>query len=148
MATAHRLALLLLPALLCGCLRYKEVELTAVHDIRIVSYDRGGVALRAVVQVRNPNGYRIKVMDPDVDLTLDGDHAGKGVLDTVVVLQRRSDARYSIPMHADFSGGGLVMVLRGLMRGHIQVGAKGTVVGKAGLLRRRFPFEMEERIDL
>jgi hypothetical protein len=30
----------------------------------------------------------------------------------------------------------------------MKLGVKGTVVGRSGLLRKRFPFELEERIDL
>jgi hypothetical protein len=33
--------------------------------------------------------------------------------------------------------------------GSVKLGMKGTVVGRAGLfLRKRFPFEVEQRIDL
>ena len=41
-----------------------------------------------------------------------------------------------------------MMLLSGALSGEMKLGVKGTVVGRSGLLRKRFPFELEERIDL
>ena len=149
MARAERLALL--PALilvLSGCIGYKEVSLTAVEDVQVERLDRAGLALRVDVHVNNPNGYRIKVTDQDVDLYLNGTMAGKATLDTLLVLEKRSEQRYSIPMHTTFTGSGFLLLLGGALSGGMEVGAKGTAVAKAGLVRKRFPFELQQRVEL
>jgi hypothetical protein len=98
----------------------------------------------------NPNGYRIHVLDPDVDLYLNDKYIGKGILDSALVLDRKSTRVYSIPLHAEIQGGSLLlMVLSGVFSGgDLKLGAKGTVVGRAGLIRKRFPFALEEQIQL
>ena len=66
-----------------------------------------------------------------------------------MVLQRRTEKVYSVPMHAELKGGSLLMLLlSGSFSGKdVTLGVKGTVVGKAGFLRKRFPFELEEQIQ-
>lgn len=138
-----------LALLLSGCLSYKEVVMHDIVDVELRKLDAKGVSLTALVKLENPNGYRIHVKDPDVDLYLNGTYVGKGYLDTNLVLSRRSDMIYRIPLHAEFKGLNLLMVmLASAVSGEATIGAKGTVVGQAGLLRKRFPFEVEEKVDL
>ena len=132
--------------LLAGCLGYREVELRTVHDVRVEQLDAQGVALRVEVEVHNPNGYRIHVQDPDVDLFLNGRPAGKAVLDSALVLDKRSTRRYSVRLHTQFTGGGLLLLLGSALGGEMRVGATGTVTGRAGLLKRKVPFEVEETL--
>lgn len=143
----------LLPLLLCtslsSCLSYKEVELIDVTDIRVERMDARGVAVRVNALVNNPNNYRIHAQEPDVDLYLNDKFIGKGVLDSVITLLPKTTQVYSIPMHAELQGGSLLMVLlSGVLGGNeVKLAAKGTVVGRVGLFRKRFPFEFEETID-
>lgn len=147
-----RRTFLLLPLpllLLTGCLSYKEVVLRDVTDVRVKSYDAKGIALRVDALIHNPNGYKIHVSDPDVDLYLNDKFIGKGLLDSAVVLDRRSTQLYSIPLHADLQGGSLLMLLlAGELSTEMKIGAKGTVRAGNGALSKRFPFELEETIGL
>lgn len=141
--------LLLVTLLLCGCLSYKEVVMHDIVDVDVRKLDLKGVDITAHVQLENPNGYRIHVKDPDVDLYLNGTFVGKGILDSSLVLDRRAKRVYEIPMHAEFKGANLLMMLLGgAISGEMTLGAKGTVVGQAGLLRKRFPFDVEEKLEM
>ncbi|MBK6550623.1 MAG: LEA type 2 family protein [Flavobacteriales bacterium] len=135
--------------LLTSCLSYKEVVLRDITNVAVERMDAKGIALRVDALLDNPNGYRIHVLDPDVDLYLNEKYIGKGFLDSIVVLQKRTEQVYSVPMHAELKGGSLLMLLlSGSFSGKdVTLGVKGTVVGKAGFLRKRFPFELEEQIQ-
>jgi len=145
----RRLLPLLLSMSLSSCLSYKEVELIDLTDIRVERLDARGVAVRVNALVNNPNNYRIHAQEPDVDLYLNDKFIGKGVLDSVITLLPKTTQVYSIPMHAELQGGSLLMVLlSGALGGNeVKLAAKGTVVGRVGLFRKRFPFEFEETID-
>lgn len=136
--------------LLAGCFSYKQVQLHDLTNVKVEKMDAQGITLRVDALIENPNGYRIHVLDPDVDLFLDGKFIGKGLLDTALVLDKKKSQVYSIPLHADLHGGSLLMMLLtgALNDDEVKLGAKGTVVGKAGLIRKRFPFEVEEMIEL
>jgi LEA14-like dessication related protein len=138
-----------LALLLSGCLSYKEVVMHDIADVELRKLDLKGVDLTAHVRLENPNGYRIHVKDPDVDLYLNGSFVGKGMLDSTLVLDKRTSRIYEIPLRAEFKGGNLLMmILGGALSGEVNIGAKGTVVGQAGLLRKRFPFEVEETLNM
>ena len=146
-----RLPLLLsLLLLFTGCFSYKHVQLHDITNVKVEKMDAKGIALRVDALIENPNGYKIHVLDPDVDLYLNDKFIGKGLLDTALVLEKKKSRVYSIPLHADLHGGSLLMMLLtgALNSDDVKLGAKGTVVGKAGLIRKRFPFEVEEMIEL
>ena len=142
-------AALLVALALSSCSSYEQVELKDVTNIAVERMDAQGIAVRVNALVDNPNNYRIHVLDPDVDLYVNDKFIGKGVLDTALVLEKRSTQVYAIPLHAELEGGSLLMLLlSGALNGEsVKLAAKGTVVGKVGMLRKRFPFEFEETIS-
>jgi LEA14-like dessication related protein len=134
---------------LAACTSYEQVELKDITNIKVDRMDAKGIAVRVDALVHNPNNYRIQVLDPDVDLYVNGKFIGKGILDSTLILEKNSTNVYTVPMHAELQGGALLMVLvSGVFNGNeVKLAAKGTVVGKVGLLRKRFPFEFEERVS-
>lgn len=147
----HALLPVLALLLLSGCFSYKPVELVGMRSLKLTRLDTKGISATIGVEMKNPNGYKIKVQDPDVDLSINGIGIGKAILDSTVVLDRRSTQVYRVPMRVDFQldqAGILPGLATGLLTGSIKLGVKGTVVGKAGLLHKRFPFANEQVIDL
>jgi LEA14-like dessication related protein len=124
------------------------VELKDITNINVERMDMKGIALRVDALLDNPNGYRIHVLDPDVDLYINDKFIGKGILDSALVLDAKTTRVYSVPLHAELQGGSLLMLLfsGGFNGKDVKLSAKGTVVGKAGFIRKRFPFELEEEI--
>ena len=130
---------------------YSDVELVSVQDAQVTRLDGSGIAATVTVQVHNPNNYRISVMDPDMELYVNDVAIGKATLDSTIVLDRNSTHAYTIPLHATLSNGQnlLPLLMTTALGGSVKLGVKGTVVGKAGLfLRKRFPFEAEQQVDL
>lgn len=142
--------LFLAPVLFTACMDYSEVELLGVREARLTRLDAKGLSATITVEVNNPNDFRIKVTNPDVDLFLNDMPIGKAELDSAVVLAPNSTALYAVPLRANFSEGqGMLPLLLGsALSGTMKLGAKGTVEGRAHWLRKRFPFEAEHRIDL
>lgn len=149
MTPGLRLALLASLLLCMGCMRYNEVELVGVREARLTRFDARGLAATITAEVHNPNNFRIKVMDPDMDLYVNGIAMGKAYLDSVITLEPNSTRAYSIPVRADIAQAGLLpLLMTSALNGSVKLGIKGTVVGKARALRKRFPFELEQQIDL
>ena len=135
--------------LLGGCSHYEEVRLLDITNVEVKKLDLRAVALRVDVLVDNPNGFRIHVEDPDVELFLNDVFVGKGMLDSAVVLEPKRTQVYPIHLHADVHGEPLLMMmLVGGLNGTMKLGAKGTVAGRSGVLKKRFPFDVEERVPL
>ncbi|MFZ1688560.1 MAG: hypothetical protein WAU70_14115, partial [Flavobacteriales bacterium] len=75
----------LVPALcllLTGCTNFRDVTFHGVRNVELRQLDGSLIALTIDAEVENPNGYRIKLKDPDVDLWYNGQLIGKAVLDS------------------------------------------------------------------
>lgn len=146
-----QLLLVLSIALFTGCFSYKEVELVGIRSFEMTNLDGKGIAATVGVEMKNPNGYKIKIKDPDVDMSINGIGIGKATLDSTVVLRPRSTQVYRVPLRVNFQldqAGILPGLAMGLLTGSVRLGVKGTVVGKAGFLKKRFPFADERVIEL
>ena len=142
---------LLLISIFSSCFSYKPVELVGIRSLKLTHMDTKGIAVTVGVEMHNPNGYKIKVRDPDVDLSINGIGVGKAILDSTVTLNKRSSEIYRIPLRVNFQldqAGILPGLATGLLTGSVKLGVKGSVVGKAGFLHKRFPFQDEQVIDL
>ena len=150
MRTSVFLTLLVVALPLTSCLDYSEVQLLGVREARLTHMDAKGLSAMVTVEVHNPNDFRIKLTDPDVDLYLNDVAIGKAELDSAVVLAPNSTATYAVPLRATFTEaqGMLPVLLVSALGGSMKLGAKGTVQGRAYWLRKRFPFEAEHRIEL
>ncbi len=134
-------------ATLTSCSAYKEVELTDITNVEVLKLDARSVALRLDARIDNPNGFTIAVEEPDVDLFINDKYIGKGVLDSALVLDRKAAKVYPVYLHANLEGGPLLMMLlSGALSGEMKLTAKGTVAGRSGMVKKRFPFEVEEMI--
>lgn len=135
--------------LLASCSSYQEVVLHEVTGGELLGMNAQRIALRVDARIENPNGFRIHVEEPQVDLFLNDRFVGKAVLDSALVLERKATAVYPIHLHADLEGGPLLaMLITSALSGEVKVGAKGTVAGRSGALKKRFPFEVQQIINL
>jgi len=139
------------PALLfSGCFSYHEVTLKGITDVAIDQLDQNGVAARVTVRVDNPNNFRVRVGQPDVDLFLNGAPIGKALLDSAIVLEKHTERDYAVPLRASFADNGTPVMgalLTAAFSGKAHLKASGTITGRAFLLRKRIPFEAEHELE-
>lgn len=141
---------LVIPALTLGGCAYEEVVLHHIAHVEVHQMDRTGLALTAKARIENPNGFEIRISDPDIDLFLNETFIGKARLGNGVVLEPRTSALYTIPMHTEMEGGSLMGGMLGaVLTGRAELRMKGTVRGGRGwLLQRRFPLDETYSLDL
>ncbi len=131
-------------ASLAGCTAYREVTVDSVENVRLAGMDAQGMALRVDVRVNNPNRYRIRVHEPELDLYLNDTRIGTAVLDTPLTVPAQSTSTVRIPLHARVEGGPLLVMGLGMLLGDRPVlRAEGTVGARAGLVRKRVPIRLE-----
>lgn len=148
--TGNSQLIALLYIFLTGCLSYEEVTFKGITNVEVSKLDQNGVSARVTVTLDNPNSFRIHVSDPNVDLYLNEVYIGKAVLDSNLVLDKRSVKDYPVPLHAAFDDHGtqaMGAMLSAALSGKATLKAKGSVVGRAFLLRKRFPFEEEHAFE-
>jgi LEA14-like dessication related protein len=139
-------ASLLLAWSMTSCISYKEIELSDVRDIRLNKVSGGGIGIEAAMQVKNPNGYKIKVKKIEADLLLNGHKVGQISLDKKVVLPRRSDQLQYFSINTQLSN--VLSAVPSIMwGGEANMQLKGHVKGKVFVFSKKYPIEAEKKIS-
>ena len=144
-------ALLLVTILLTSCANFRDVTFHGVRNVELRKMNGNDIALTIEAEVENPNNYRIKLKDPDVDLWYNGQLVGKAVLDSTVTLDKRSTRIYPVYISADTQGKLGPILLGGLgslLSGQAELRASGTVKGQVGIISKRFPFDIRDTLEL
>jgi len=144
-------ALLLVTILLTSCANFRDVTFHGVRNVELRKMNGNDIALTIEAEVENPNNYRIKLKDPDVDLWYNGQFVGKAVLDSTVILDKRSTRIYPVYISADTQGKLGPILLGGLgslLSGQAELRASGTVKGQVGIISKRFPFDIRDTLEL
>ena len=129
-----------------SCFSYKELELGDVSSVKVNKVANGGIEIQAGMQIKNPNGYKIKVKRIDADLFVNGQKIGKINLSKKVVLPRKSDQLQEFNVNTQLSN--LISAVPSLLfGGNINLQMKGSIKGKVFIFSKRFPLEAEKNIS-
>lgn len=139
MRKANR-SILLGALLLAGCagLFFEEPVIT-LKEIHVRQLSLNDASLVFVAEIRNPNGYELRLKSLDYTVHLGGREAGSGSLEREVSVPASSSAPVEIPVTARFGSLGGVVKLYVTGR-ELPYRIEGKALVKAGLFDRTFPF--------
>ncbi|MBP8696654.1 MAG: LEA type 2 family protein [Syntrophobacterales bacterium] len=133
-------AILLSVSLFAGCvgLFFEEPSIT-LREIHVRQLSLNDASIVFVAEIRNPNGYALRLQSLDCTVHLDGREVGGGSLDKEVSVPASSSAPVEIPVTARFGSLGGVVKLYVTGR-DLPYKIEGKALVKAGLFDRTFPF--------
>jgi LEA14-like dessication related protein len=133
-------AILLCAWLLAGCagLFFEEPVIT-LKEIHVQQLSLTDASLVFVAEIRNPNGYDLRLKSLDYTVHLNGREAGGGSLKREVSVPASSSSPVEIPVTARFGSLGGVVKLY-VTGQELSYKIEGTALVKAGLFDRTFPF--------
>lgn len=134
-----------------GCMEYKEVEMVKVVDFGVKEVTTESVIFQVSMQIKNPNNYKISIVDSDLDLYVKGNKSGKVELKDKVVLAKKSNEVHSFVFKTDFKNftADPLSILGMVMGGdQIEIEVKGDIKAKAKGLSKKFPVQFKENIKL
>ncbi len=133
-------AILLCALLLAGCagLFFEEPVIT-LKEIHVQQLSLTDASLVFVAEIRNPNGYELRLKSLDYTVHLNNRETGGGSLQKEISVPASSSAPVEIPVTARFGslGGVAKMYLTGQ---ELAYRIEGKALVKAGLFDRTFPF--------
>lgn len=134
---------------LSSCQTYREVEMLGVEGYEVESFDTSGAVIKISVRVKNPNGYKIKITNSDLDLSLNGRSAGKAEIDKKIVLPKRSDMVHTFKVKANFKqlAGGFTSLIGIMTSGKAKVKVEGWVKAKALGIGRKVDVDFNESVS-
>lgn len=140
---------LLLLVLLAGCATPKELEFKGISKFA-VNRDNEDEKLRIqlVAAIHNPNQFRVKVLDYNLDLYINGSKIGRAESGENSLL--RKECQTDVPFSVQTSLGGLLSgagaVLMGLGKPDLQLRIVGDVRAKAYGIPKRYPVDITHAV--
>lgn len=95
--------LLVLLMTLSSCNAYKSVDIGDVSNVNFKGMVDNKISLELSVPVTNPNGYKIKIKDMDLDVTINGKYLGKMRNTREIVIPSKSDEVHVFPVDIQVS---------------------------------------------
>ena len=131
-----------------GCLStvFEKPELQ-FRGLRVGSIGLGGASIDVVVEVYNPNSYRLGLDRFTYDLTVENVRFGTGEIEAPITVEGRSTATVRLPLDLDWSRLGGVG-RRVLDRGSVEYGVSGELTVATGFGRRRVPYAKTGRLSV
>ena len=136
---------------LSSCTLYKDVEVSEVKDVRFKGFDEKGIVAEVVVEIRNPNAYKLKAQTASIDVKLNGKPAGTVTFDQEYIIPKKSKDTYTFVLNGAFtgsSGGFLDNLLNVLINRQATVVGNGYVEGRALGVKRKVDVAFTEEVDM
>lgn len=134
--------------LISSCKLYTDVEFKGVKSTKFGSINRQGVTCEIVVEIFNPNPYKITLLNSDVELSLEGQKLGRVELPASAVLDAETKSQLNlsctVPSESIPAIAGSAIGL--VFKKDLMLEGKGTLQAKAILISKTFPVEFKQRI--
>jgi LEA14-like dessication related protein len=111
-------------------------------------FSASGIEAIVSMKVKNPNNYKITIVNSDLDLFINGSKMGKAIIKDKIVLKKQQTEVYTFVVGAKPSGGILGSLLSIAFSKNVRVGVKGKVKARAFMVSKSFPVDVEQNVSL
>ena len=138
---------ILLAGLIQGCKQPLPAEYYGFQNLQVTQAPGTGTTLSAIVKLYNPNPYSLKVLRAEVDVAINGKHAGHSLRDSTLFIPRRDTFYVPIAIQVDLKS---VMsnVLQSFLSKQATISLDGRVKIKHGMLTFNRSFHYEGKQDI
>lgn len=136
---------------LMSCAEIQPLDIGNIDDMQVKSLNEKGVEMILGVTIKNPNNMKFKVKAYDLDVYLEEKKMGKAKLVNKVIIPKKSDQHYDLPVDVKFTGlllGGLPILAKLKTKKNIDVRIKGNVKVRARMVGKTFPVDIKQRVPL
>lgn len=145
------LVILLIGFIQLGCVSYQDVTFVSFDKLSVKNISFTGVDLAITVTIENPNNYKIKIVDADIDLEIAGKPVGKIIVPEKLVLDKKSKKQQTFVVATGVSKlsksiGPTLMALLGNKK--IRIKADGTFKAKAFAVGKKFLVNFDDEVNM
>lgn len=131
---------------------YEEVTITNIKHVKLLEFSKKGLVVESEIRIKNPNGFKLSVVDSEFDVYVKGSKLAKASFDNDINIPKNSEEYHTVIMRSDyedFADGALVKML-GLTMGSREVDFKvdGFITGKAFFIKKKVHVSHEEKVPL
>lgn len=145
----HRwIALAVLIGLAAGCRQPEPAEYFGFQDIQVIKTPGSPQpTLATVVKLYNPNPFSLELRRAEVDVAINGRHAGHSLLDSTIHIPKKDTFYVPVAMQVDLQSI-LSNALQSFFSKKATITLDGRVKIKKGMLIYNRPFHYEDQEDI
>jgi LEA14-like dessication related protein len=140
-------ASLVLVIWLAGCSQPQAPEYYGFQNMQVSKSPDGQATLATTVKMYNPNHYSLQLKRAEVDVSLNGHHAGHSLLDTTIFIPQQDTFYVPIALQIDLRSI-LSNALQMLIDKQTTISLDGRVKIKRGMFTFDRPFHYDGKQDL
>ena len=139
--------LVLLAGLLHGCKQPEAPYYYGFQNLQVSQAPGAGTTLSTIVKLYNPNPYALQLRRAEVDVAINGKHAGHSLLDSTIVIPRRDTFYVPISLQVDLKS---IMsnILQSFLSKQAMISLDGRVKIKRGMFTFNRTFHYEGKQDI
>jgi LEA14-like dessication related protein len=132
-----------------ACREFKEAQFTGVKGFKMNKMSMEGIDADIQIGIKNPNTVGFSIYPSEFDVIIGGVSLGKARMTKRVHIKANEEKAYTFRLKSDLKNVNM-MELTKLMsgKGNRSVQIKGDLKAGKFYLKKRFPVNMTERIDL
>jgi LEA14-like dessication related protein len=140
-------AVLVLVIWLAGCSQPQAPEYYGFQNMQVSKSPDGQATLATTVKMYNPNHYSLQLKRAEVDVSLNGHHAGHSLLDTTIFIPQQDTFYVPIALQIDLRSL-LSNALQMLIDKQTTISLDGRVKIRRGMFTFDRPFHYDGKQDL
>lgn len=143
------LQLVSLILLLSSCNVYKSVDVGEINDIRFRGMVDNKINLDLKVPIKNPNNFKLKIKDLDLDISLNGKYIGKMRNDTLIVIPSNYEGISTFPVEIQVDNilSSAMMFYKLKNAKQVEILIEGKIIAKSFLYRKTIKVSEKQIVD-
>ncbi|MFH1322098.1 MAG: LEA type 2 family protein [Bacteroidota bacterium] len=136
--------------LITSCLSYEDVKITRVVSTDVKKFSSETVEVEVVLQINNPNNYKISITNSNLDVFLNNSEIGKATIKEKIVIPGKSNEvhRFTLKLkNMDLKAGTMPAILSAALGGGMRLTVKGYIKVKAKMISKKVPLKFSENIS-
>jgi LEA14-like dessication related protein len=138
---------ILLAGMAPGCKQPEAPYYYGFQNLQVTQAPGTGTTLSTIVKLYNPNPYSLQLRRAEVDVAINGRHAGHSLLDSTIIIPRRDTFYVPIALQVDMKS---IMsnILQSFLSKQAMISLDGRVRIKHGMLTFNRSFHYEGKQDI
>jgi len=135
--------------LITSCFSYEDVEITRIVSTDVKSFSSESVEVEILLQINNPNNYKISITNSDLNLFLNGSEIGKTIIKEKIVIPKKSNEvhRFTVKLNnKDLTANALPFILSAALGRSMRLTVNGYIKVKAKMISKKIPIELTKNI--
>jgi LEA14-like dessication related protein len=134
-----------------SCNLFQEITFTGIEKIDIAGINQNGVEAVIKAKIKNPNFMSFVIRKSDMNVTINGLDVGTATLAENVKIKGNSEDVYTFKVKSDFSKISMTELPKLMaiaFSKNVTVGIKGDLKVGKGLIQKKIPVEIAEKVKL